>query len=178
MRDKFDTLIDDAVKSYAAAEPSPELAATILRHAQDERRPKRNGWKLTLAFALPLAAAAVLAVVLVGRLSLPQAPTAVAMAPAAPKVPKTMKVLEPKPVLVQRRAAIARRNARPAARPLPAPYTKQELALLAFVEQHPREAAAFAADQKRPIKPLRQQPLTISHLEIAPLTIASLDQEK
>lgn len=175
MRDKFDALMDNAVKSYAAAEPSPDLAATILRLAQQEPLPQRKRWQLALAFALPLAAATVLAVVLVGRLSLPQSPTAVAVAPAVPEV-SLPKIQPAKAIAPGHARAHARRLE--AARPLPAPYTRQELALLAFVEQHPKEAAEVAKAQARPMKPLSQQPITISHLEIAPLTIASIDQEK
>lgn len=178
MRDEFDALVESAVKGYAAAEPTPELAAKILQHAQSERLPRRKGWKLALAFALPLAAGAVLAVVLVEQPSSPQAPTPLAVVPAAPNVAQTAKVLEPEPVRARRRVAVAQGPAKSAARPLPAPYTKQELALVAFVEQHPKEAAAFAKVESQPLKPIPEQPLTISHLEVAPLTIASLDQEK
>lgn len=178
MRDEFDVTINDAIRSYAGAEPSPELAANILRRAQQEPLQRRTGWRLALGVAVPVAAAVALAVVLVGRLSLPQAPTAVTVAPAAPTVAHTAKVLEPKPVRAQGRLVNARGNARPEARPLPAPYTKQELALVAFVEQNPKEAAVIAKAQSQPLRPIPEQPITISHLEIAPLTIASLDQEK
>lgn len=181
MQDEFDAMIDTAVTSYAAAEPSPDLAAGILRRAQKEPLPQRKVWKLALAFALPLAAAAALAVVLVGRLSLPQAPVMVAAVPATPNVQavSAMNAVAPAPVHPHaRRIEVARTSARSWARPLPPPYTKQELALLAFVEQHPKEAAEVAQEQARPLKPLPEQPITISHLEIAPLTIASLDQEK
>lgn len=175
MRDEFDALIDDAVKSYAGAEPSPELAAGILRRAQQEALPQRKGWKLALAVVLPLAAAAALAFAVVGRVGLPQTPAVVAVVPAVPEVQEASALHAVKAEPVRARA---HRRRFEAARPLPAPYTKQELALLNFVEQHPKEAAEIAEAQKQPLKPLVQQPITISHLEIAPLTIASLDQEK
>lgn len=174
MWDEFDAIIDDAIKSYAAAEPSPDLAANLLRRAQSERLQEHKGWKLAMAFALPVAAAVALAVVLVGRLSLPQAPVAIATVPAVP-------VVHGVPVTSAKAAKPAQtrlRKFKVEAHPLPAPYTKQELALLAFVEQYPKEAAKVAEEQSRPLEPLSRKPIAISRLEVAPLTIASLDQEK
>lgn len=175
MRDELDTIIENAVRSYAAAEPSPELAASILRRAQQGPLPQRKSRRLALAVAVAVAATAALAFVLVGRLSLPAAPTAVATAPAAPEIHA---VREVSGVTAKEVPSRPRRAKVEAGRPLSAPYSKEELALLTFVEQNPKEAAKVAEEQKQPLEPLSQPPITISHLEIAPLTIASLDQEK
>lgn len=174
MRDKIDAILEDAVKSYADVEPSPELAASILKLAQQEPLPKRKSWRLALAFAVPLAAA-VMAFLLIGRLSLPRAPTVVAVAPAVPEIPHPQ---AQSTIALPPSHSRAHAHRFEEARPLSDPYSKQELALLALVERHPKEAAAIAKAQHQPLEPLTQQPITISHLEIKPLTIAPLDQEK
>lgn len=175
MRDELDRIVDDAVKHYGEVDPAPDLAERILRRAQLESRPQPRRWKLALAIALPLAAAAVLAFVLAAWMKLPPAPMAVATAPAVPELHAvrvaahlTAEAVHTRPRKLKVRAA----------RPLSAPYSKQELALAAFVEQHPKEAAAIAKSQSQPLKPISEQPITISHLEIAPLTITALNQEK
>ncbi|MFZ0662787.1 MAG: hypothetical protein WAM66_08855 [Acidobacteriaceae bacterium] len=177
MRDDVDQILENAVESYAAVEPSPELASRILERAQHVPAPRR-GWKLALAFAVPLAAALALAFVLAGQWALPKPPAAVASAPTTPDVtartrPQPAETLAAAPVQTHRSVRKAH-AARSTARPLPAPYSKEELALLAFVQQHPKEAAEMAEAQKRDSAPLQTQPITISRLEIKPLTIAPL----
>jgi hypothetical protein len=167
MPDELDELLDEAIKSYSGIEPSPDLAGRILRQAQRHGTSPRRGRKLAFAFAVPLAAAAALAVVLLGQLALPKPPAAIAYLPSTPDV-----------TVHPRSHAHKVRAARSATRPLPAPYSKEELALLTFVQQHPKEAAEIAAAQKRDLAPLHPQPITISQLEIKPLNIAPLNQEK
>lgn len=184
MRDELDQMLNEAIKSYAAVEPPPELPARILRQAQLEPAPQRNRWRLALAFALPLAATLTLVFLFAGQMNLPKPPESIASQPPTPTTPKPQPpetlaaaTSKPAPVPIQRHAHTARKP-RSWVRPLPAPYSKEELALLNFVQQHPKEAAEIAKTQKRPLKPLSDEPITISHLEITPLTIASLDQEK
>lgn len=180
MRDELDTLLDEAIKSYSAVEPSPDLAGRILRQSQRETPSPRRGWKLALAFGLPLTAAVALATVLLGQWALPKPPLAIASAPATPSAaapaisqrPKEASAALREPVRTHARKVHA---ARSWARPLPPPYSKEELALLNFVQQHPKEAAEIAEAQKQDSGPLRSEPIAISQLEIKPLTIAPLN---
>lgn len=182
MHDEFDRLIDEAVTSYAAAEPSPELATSILLRAQQELLPRRAGWKLALALALPVTAAiAVLAAVLAGQLAMPPAPPTVATDPSVPQMPaeqpQQMMKAAVNPLPARARAPKSE-AARSAVRPLPTQYTKQELVLLSFAQRYPKEAAAIAEAQKQDMQPLTQQPITISRLKFAPLSIPVLNEEK
>lgn len=180
MGDDLDQILANAVKSYADVDPSPGLAARILTQTQQIPSVRRNRWKLALAFAVPLAAALALAFVLAGQWVLPKPPAAVAALPSTPDVAAQIRP-QPADTLAaaphQRLPAPARkaRAVRSAVRPLPAPYSQEELALLAFVQQHPKEAAEIAEAQKRDMAPLSTQPITISHLEIKPLTITPLE---
>jgi len=61
------------------------------------------------------------------------------------------------------------------ARPLPPPYSKEELALLNFVQQHPKEAAEIAEAQKNEAALTPPQPLKIAPLKTEPITIAALN---
>lgn len=181
MHDEYDTLIDEAVKSYAVAEPSPELATSILRRAQLETSQRRMGWKLALALALPAAAIAIMAVVLVGSFTMPPAPPTVATDPSVPQMPaeqpQQMMKAAVNPLPARARAPKSE-AARSAVRPLPTQYTKQELVLLSFAQRYPKEAAAIAEAQKQDMQPLTQQPITISRLKFAPLSIPVLNEEK
>lgn len=179
MPDELDQVLDEAIKSYSAVEPSPDLAARILYKSQLHKSSPRRGWKLALAAALPVAAAVALALVLLGQWALPKPPATIASAPSTPSVvqtqPKPAKVLASaaEPVESHRRvrkAASSRyENGKSWTRPLPPPYSKEELALLNFVQQHPKEAVEIAESQKKD-----PQPITISQLKIEPLSIAPL----
>lgn len=177
MADELDTILDEAIKSYAAVEPSPDLAGRILRQAQQHGGSPRLGWKLALAFTVPVAAAAILAVVLLGQWGLPKHPTVVATVPSVPSVTVHAQPQPAEMLAVAKREPIpAHRRVRKAssrsswARPLPPPYSKEELALLNFVQQHPKEAAEIAEAQKQ-----SSGPITISRLEVKPLSIAPLN---
>jgi len=176
MPDELDQLLDEAIRSYAAAEPSADLAGRILRQAQQESAPHHNRWRLVLAFALPVAAAVALALVLLGQWALPKPPANIASAPSVPSVVETHSqpakalVVTAEPVQAHRRDRKAASRRKSWARPLPPPYSKEELALLNFVQQHPKEAAEIAESQKRD-----SQPITISQLKIEPLSIAPLN---
>lgn len=183
MRDELDQILDEAVKSYAAIEPPPELPARILRQAQPISAPQRNHWRLALAIALPLAAALALAFVFAGRMNFPKPPTPVASQPPTPSVvipkpPQPQETLattrKPAVPVLARYHAHQARPARSWARPLPAPYSKEELALLTFVQQHPKEAAEIAEAQKQQVAAARQ-PIPIAPIQINPITIAALD---
>ena len=180
MPDELDTILDQAIQSYSAAEPSPDLAGRILYQSKLHTAAPRRGWKLALAVALPLAAAVALAFVLLGQWTLSKPPATIASAPSTPSVAQPAKTLvaTAEPVQTHRKvrkaASHSTESGKSWARPLPPPYSKEELALLNFVQQHPKEAAEIAEAQKQDTAPLESQPITISQLEIKPLTIAPL----
>jgi hypothetical protein len=178
MHDEFDTLIDNAVKSYAVAEPSPELATVILRRAQQEPLQRHNPWKLAMALALPFAAIAVITLLLVRPFAMPPAPPAVATTPAPPKIQAPPVLAKAATEPVPARAHVSRaETALATLRPLPIKFSRQDLVLVSFVQNHPKEAALIAEAQKQDAQPLSQQPITISRLRIAPLTISALNPE-
>lgn len=179
MPDELDQLLDEAIKSYAAAEPSPDLAGRILYQSQLQHASPRRGWKLALAFALPVAAAVALAFVLLGPWTLPKPPATIASTPPTPSIEQPVKTLAAaEPIATNRRvrktAGRSTESGKSWARPLPPPYSKEELALLNFVQQHPKEAAEIAEAQEQDSAPLESQPITISQLKIEPLSIAPL----
>lgn len=177
MGNDLDRILENAVKSYAAVEPSPELAGRILQKAQQHGPSPRREWKLVLAFALPLPAALALVFVLAGQWALPKPPQAIASVPSTPHVaihPHLQPAETRKPAREHAREA---HSIRSAARPLPPFYSREELTLLSFVQQYPKEAAEIAKAQKQDMAPLSTQPITICHLEIKPLAIAPLHQE-
>ena len=49
------------------------------------------------------------------------------------------------------------------------------MALLNYVQKHQKEAAEIAESQKQDSAPLNSKPITISHLEVKPLTIDPLN---
>jgi len=182
MPDELDTLLDQAIKTYSAAEPSPDLAARILRQAQQEPAPRHNRWRLALAFALPLAAALTLAFILPRHWTLPKPPATIASAPTTPRVARHARPDQTKTVAAttQEQLPIHRRVRKAVsrsswARPLPPPYSKEELALLNFVQQHPKEAVKIAEAQKNEAALTPPQPLKIAPLKTEPITIAALN---
>lgn len=175
MPDELDTILDEAIQSYSAVEPSPNLAVRILYQSQLQVISPRRGWKLAFAFALSFAAAVALAFVLLGPWSLPKPPATVATAPTTPSVVQPARRFAIAAESVQTHRKVRKAAGRNSwARPLPPPYSKEELALLNFVQQHPKEAAEIAESQEQDSAPLESQPITISHLEIKPLSIAPL----
>ncbi|MGH9585535.1 MAG: hypothetical protein ACRD3F_01175, partial [Acidobacteriaceae bacterium] len=109
MPDELDTIVDEAIKSYSAAEPSPDLAGRILRQAQTQGRSSGRRWKLALVFALPIAAAVALGIVLLGQWALPKPPVSIASAPSTPSLvhpqpAKTIAAAVHVPVQAHRRA--------------------------------------------------------------------------
>lgn len=183
MPDELDTILDQVIKSYSAVEPSPDFAGRILRQAEMQAPSPHRGWNRALAFALPLTAALALAFVLLGQWALPKPPATIASAPSAPEVgvyahfqsAETLAATATREPLPAHRRARTTASRSSWARPLPAPYSKEELALLNFVQQHPKEAAAIAEAQKQESVSPTPEPVTISHLEIKPLTIAPLN---
>jgi len=182
MPDELDTLLDQAIKTYSAAELSPDLAARILRQAQQEPAPRHNRWRLALVIALPVAAALTLAFILPGHGTLPMPPATIASTPTTPSVARHARPDQTKTVAATTQEQLPlHRHVRKAvsrsswARPLPPPYSEEELALLNFVQQHPKEAAEIAEAQKRNLANPVPQPITIKPLHTEPLTIAALN---
>lgn len=182
MRDELDQILDQAIKAYAGVEPSPELTVRILRQAQREPSPRHNRWRLALAIATPLAAALALAVVFAGRMSLPASPAPLASQPPALNIEARTSIQPPETLATSTSIpASAHPHAHPAraarswARSLPAPYSKEELALMNFVQHHPKEAAEIAETQKSEAALTPPQPLKIAPLKTAPITIPALN---
>jgi hypothetical protein len=176
MRDELDLLLDDALKSYTAVDPSPGLATRIVERAQDDLTPRRRIWAWAMGFALPLAAAGALAFVLAGRLALPRPPTAVvASLPAVPRIPEQQVSEQPDMARSiethssEKRQAVYTSDTRPA---FLASYSSEELALISFVQQHPKEAAEVVKAQSRDA-----EPLTVAPLQAQPISIAALKEE-
>src|SRR6185503_11385293 len=128
MPDELDSILDQAIKSYSAVEPSTDLAGRILYQSQLHMTSPRRGWKLALAIALPLAAAIALMLVFAVRMNLPKPPAPIASQPATPsiatpKVPETLAAATHKPAVPLRHRAHSARASNSWARSLPAPYS-------------------------------------------------------
>lgn len=164
MPDELDQMLDEAIHSYSAKEPSADLAVRILREAQVQKPSPRRRWKLALAFALPVAAALVLAFVVLGPWTLPEPPAAIASVPSVPIM--VYAHVQPTKML----AAATRKPVRP----LSPPYSKEVMALLNFVQQHPKEAAEIAKAQRQQAA-AAQEPIRIAPIQIQPITIAALN---
>lgn len=183
MPDDLDLILEDAVKSYAAVEPSSELVGRILRQAQHDF-PSRHGMAAwAVMSALSIATALVLAILSVTRFALPEPPPELASR-LVPPVAAVATAIRGLPNTSAPQFKAARRGRIPvraykyellAARfaPKPLPYSTEELAMLAFVQQHPKEAAEIS--QVRRDDAASEKPISIAPLQIKPLTIAALN---
>jgi hypothetical protein len=185
MRDKFDIALDNALRSYTAVEPSPDLAERILRRTQQDAPSRNRMMAWAVMSALPIAAALVLAILSVIRFALPEPPPELASRPVPPVAAAAMAIRglpntrapEFKAARQGRIPVRAHKYEIPAARFMPhaLPYSTEELAVLAFVQQHPKEAAEISQVQKEDAS--SEKPISIAPLQIKPLTIAALNQE-
>jgi len=155
-RDAIDRLIDGALASYADREPRPGFEQRLLYriHASGRRKRVLRWW----AAAIPVAACVLGAAVFWPRRAPePKRPVVATVRPAAP-------VVEP-PIQLPPGAAIQTRRKRVLPRqaqfPAPAPLTREERALLAFVERAPEEAWKALNETK----PIRIQEIQIPPLE-------------
>ncbi len=195
--ERLERALDAALATYREAEPSPDLPLRILDHVanetrQDARKGPRTGRPArhvaAWAWAAALATAAILlvTVVLAHRFAVAPLPLIVARLPhsAALHAP-------PAPAGEAHRAFAALSGRQPASsprsrtaaprllktvqtlltgpRPLPAPYSPEELVLVAFVEQHPKEAREAQEAARCDAEPLHEEPLVTPPVQIDPI---------
>ncbi|HTQ53055.1 MAG TPA: hypothetical protein VMI94_01270 [Bryobacteraceae bacterium] len=146
--DAVDRMMAEALAQYANAEPLAGLEQRVWQRIRARRR-----WRLYAWWALPVAAG----LVLMAAPWLRTAPQELALRVAAPRPPQIAMVqaaarppLRPARVLPRRRVF-----------PTPAPLTRDERALLAFVAREPGQAREFMMR--------KDEPLRIEKLKIAPL---------
>lgn len=174
MQEDLDRILDNALKSYVAIDPSPDLASRIIHRTESAVPPRparrHRGWMIALA--LPFAAAVALALVLTQLWPTPPPPTVIASLPMVPSLTEQTVQISP----IKARATFAHRKATAPvshARPMfSAPYSSQELALVSFVQQNPKEAIEFAEMQNR-----KADPLSVAPIKIQPISIAAIKEE-
>jgi hypothetical protein len=172
-RDQLDSMLDDALAVYSAAEPLAGLEKRVLQRLRAAEATSHRPPRWTLAFAAA-AALVLVAIVMrgprnpapktegVARVEIP-APLRPAAAVDRPRVtPKHDRGriaarLSPSPELLPKQEQF----------PAPAPLTAEERVLRSFVEGHPAEAQqVFAQLQRRSNEPIQIEPI-----QIAPLLI-------
>jgi hypothetical protein len=160
-RNHIDSLLDNALASYAKQEPRPGLERRILDriHADPAPRFTFPRW----IWAIPAAACLLLAVVFwtqhTGRPEQPR-PAQVTRAIALPR-PATP---ETSPIVNRRR----KRKILPKLPqfPAPAPVTNEERALLAFAARAPKEAQESLIEaEQQSVEPIRIEEIKIQPLQ-------------
>ena len=193
--ERLELALDAALATYREAEPSPDLPLRILDHVanetrQDARKGPRTGRAVPWAWAAALATAAILLVTLalVHRLAVAPLPLSIASLPSSPALhaaaPLTAGAEAHRALaaLSRRQSAASPRSRttvpRPlktvramltGPRPLPAPYSPEELVLVAFVQQHPKEAQEAQEAARRNAEPLHEEPLVTPPVQIDPI---------
>jgi hypothetical protein len=165
-RDELDDLIDGALPGYADASPLEGLEERVLYRVHAARAARRRPWPRRVAFAAPVLAALLLAVVVLPSWWKP-VPPAPNPAPihAALNLP-VFKSQSPAP----RRIHLFRALPKQPCFPSPVPMTDEERALAAWAGRAPQEVSqAFADLRKRSEEPVAIQPLAIEALMIEPL---------
>ena len=180
---ELDRLLDAALKTCGEAEPSPDLARRILNRAQQDS-PKRHpilawGWGWAWPLATAVAAILLMTLVLAHDFAVAPLPVTVASIPGPPalrsaethaqlrRAGRTYRGLAA--FSPRTRTTAPARAALTGPRPLALTYTPQELVLIAFVEQHPKEAQEVQEAARRDMEPLHEQPLVIAPVQIDPI---------
>jgi hypothetical protein len=189
MPDDLDRLLNNALQTYTNVEPSSTLAGRIARSATLEAAPRRETWSWAaispahFAVLASMAASLVLLIALAGvhfspkpqHASRPRRPSQPTLAAANSA---TLRSAQASPVRssiqISHPAPHKKSTPRNGMRPLPPPPSPQERLLLAFVQQHPDEAANLAKAQQGDLAPLHIEPATIARLQVEPLTISPL----
>jgi hypothetical protein len=183
----LDSLLDEALSSYTAAERDPSMRARIMAHAAEAAPGRKRLWLLAPAAAC--AAALVITFLLHPASHAPAThapspePSTATSTTAAPQSPTPVsatpqQTIHPRPTLASRRT---RRSKPPAlihqsSFPSPTPLTAQEKILLQFATEHPDQARqVLAAPSTRPIE---NPPLAIASIHIAPLSETQQTQQR
>jgi hypothetical protein len=166
----LERMMEDAVKSYAAVEPSADFELRVLSRVRQLEKPRaaRWGW----AVGLPIAMATILAVVIMQQMRLPEPPPTIAVFPAtAPDtLPRSVSsAASPNHELRELEAHAVTK------RPIMTAYSHEELAALNFVQEHPEEAAQVAEMEERNTK--LDTAIEIAPIQIQPITIPAIHQE-
>jgi hypothetical protein len=160
-RDKVESLMDDALASYARQEPRPGLEQRVLARIHADTAPRRAIPRWT--WVIPAAACLLCAGVFWSRhagtpeQSKPAQVIVRATAPPRPETPQTPRIVQ----RVRKRKVLPRLPQFPA----PAPVTNEERALLAFVAQAPKEAREALTESEQQ----RVEPIRIEEIKIEPL---------
>lgn len=172
----LDQMLDNAVKSYAAVDPSPDFELRVLARVRQLEKPRASRWPWVVGFSV--ATAALFTFVAVQRIMLPQPPGAIAV--ASPKPPTILM----RPFLsaaVPSGNRSERRMRRSMTRPLTMSYSPAELATLKFAKEHPEEAAQVAKLEERDdavsANPLHDARIEIAPIQIPPITIPAIHEE-
>ncbi len=162
-RDELDRILDGALSAYSTAEPLDGLEQRVLNRIGGVKAPRRRFgfW----GFALAASAVLLIGIAVLETRSHPAPNVAGSAAPA--KHATETRVAAPVRPAVRRTRHVTRKRGRPEQMvfPTPTPLTTEERALVAFVEQHPKEAlVAFTDAPKRDIEPISIEPIQIPPL--------------
>ncbi|MGC2662321.1 MAG: hypothetical protein WA324_30525 [Bryobacteraceae bacterium] len=170
--DPMDALLDSALSSYSNAEPLNGLEDRILNRAS-RTQPRPNfghGTKSLLAVGASLALLCLIIFTFEHRKSEPTSRPALTASHVDVHSPAQISSVQPLPSPSRRRLdrhhpRLIQRLPKREQFPTPEPLTRDERALLSFVQQDPKEAvAAFSAMQRQTDTPLEIQPLKIEPL--------------
>ncbi|HZQ54542.1 MAG TPA: hypothetical protein VFB14_20240 [Bryobacteraceae bacterium] len=159
MRDKeLDEILDAGLKAYSAVQPRQGLERRVLGHVHSTRR---FAWWHWVAVAVPVLACAV--GLLLWRQSEP-----VQTRPAT-SVETSARAMAPvvRPVVVAKHVRRVGQTPKRMQFPTPAPLTREERALLEFVQRSPKEAAELLGETRdSEIKPIQIQAISIPPIKI------------
>jgi hypothetical protein len=164
----LDSLMEQGLSSYSSQEPRPGLETRVLNRVRSEGPQVRFVFP-RWAFAIPALACGLLlfAWLQPSRVQQPVVQQIVAPAPPtvteAPITPARREPVEQRPRSVAKRAPLPKMQQFPS----PAPITKGERALLAFVARSPEKAREILMDDR----PWAAEPIRIEEIKIQPLQI-------
>jgi hypothetical protein len=153
-RDRFDDLLEGALKRYAAVEPRAGIEGRVLENLAAQRERRLIGWRWM--WALSSIGALVVALALwpshsSSGIAPDQRPGREGSATIVPPAPKTVQSVSAKPRQVRRapRAlkAVLEAEAKLPRFPSPRPIGEQELLLVEYVQRYPDEAILIAKQQ-------------------------------
>lgn len=169
---ELDQILDSGLKGYSTCEPLAGLEERLLNRIRLAGiAPRRNSpWWWLLALPMVGLVALVPTALRVYRPEpvTPPSISAVIKPPAMPAIEPEA----PRLARVSRRKIVARALPKQPIFPMPTPMTAEERALVAFVQQHPKEAKEqFAALEKE-----MRDPVRIEALEVPPIEIKQLQE--
>ena len=161
-REQLDKILDEALASYADAEPLAGMEWRILERIRlaEETRRKAPAWRLLLTYALAVLAFGGLITFLM-RHDAPRPSTLTAKVSPTPDAPIRARNLEERPARIsplRRRVALA---VKLRVFPTPVPLTQEEHLLQLLARTNPDDAAQALDSLRKPIE--------VSPIVIAPL---------